>query len=98
MNWHVNGIWETQCWNDFRLGKCSRLDGFEEIHGGNGFVERNVKGETLLEFCNEKKLCVATTWFKKKEKRKKKHTDLKEIKTEIDFVLVGRNDKVFERF
>ena len=31
-----------------------RIDGFEGIHRGNGFEKRNVEGEMLLDFCNEK--------------------------------------------
>ena len=31
---------------------------------------RNVEGKMLLEFCDEKKLCVANTWFRKGEKSK----------------------------
>ncbi len=39
------------------------IDGFEGVHGGNGFEERNVEGRMLLEFCDEKELCVANTSF-----------------------------------
>ena len=46
------------------------IDGFEGIHGGNGFGERNVKGEILLEFAMKKELCFANTWFKENEERK----------------------------
>ena len=31
------------------------INGFECIHGENGFGERNVDEEKLLEFCGEKK-------------------------------------------
>ena len=36
----------------------------EGVHGGNGIGERNVEGKRV-EFCDEKELCVANTWFKK---------------------------------
>ena len=41
------------------------IDGFEGVHGGNGCWERNVEGRMLLEFCDEKEVCVANTWFRK---------------------------------
>ena len=42
-----------------------RVDGFEGVHGGYGIGKRNVEGRRLLEFCDEKELCVANTWFEK---------------------------------
>ena len=48
-------------------GHCrKRIDGFEGKHEGNSFGERNVEKEMSLEFRDEKELCVANTWFKKK--------------------------------
>ena len=38
-------------------------EGFEGVHGGNGIGKRNAEGRRLLEFCDEKQLCVANTWF-----------------------------------
>ena len=43
------------------LGKCA--EGFEGVHGENGVGKRNVEGRRLLEFCDEKELCVANTFF-----------------------------------
>ena len=40
------------------------------MHGGNGIGERNVEGKMLLQFYDEKELCVANTWFSNGEKRK----------------------------
>ena len=40
------------------------------VHDRHEVGKRNVKGRRLLEFCDEKKLCVANTWFEKKEQRK----------------------------
>ena len=45
------------------------IDDFEGVHSGYGIGKRNV-GKRLLEFCDEKKLCLANTWFQKKEQRK----------------------------
>ena len=41
-----------------------QIEGYEDVHGGNGIGERNMEAKVLLE------LCVANTWFRKGEKRK----------------------------
>ena len=51
-------------------GHVRRIDGFEEVHGGYGIGKKNDEGKKLLEFYDEKELCVANTWFEKKEQRK----------------------------
>ena len=55
---------------DFNGHVWKRIEGYEDVHGGNGIGETNVEGRMLLEFCDEKALCVANTWFRKGEKRK----------------------------
>ena len=50
------------------VGKCA--EGFEGVHGGNGVGKRNAEGRRLLEFCDERELCVANTWFKRQTKGK----------------------------
>ena len=66
--------------------KCA--EGFEGVHEGNGVGKRNAEGRRLLEFCDEKELCVANTWFKKTDKRKIIYS-AGGCETDIDFVLVG---------
>ena len=73
---------------DFNCHVGKLIDGFEGIHGGYGFGVRNVEGRMLLEFCDEKDLCVANTWFKKK---RKVTYSAGGNETEIDFVLVGKD-------
>ena len=63
-------------------------EGFEGVHGGNGVGKRNAEGRRLLEFCDERELCVANTWFKKTDKKKITYS-AGGCGTEIDFVLVG---------
>ena len=46
---------------DFNGHVGRRIDGFESVHGGYGIGKRNVEERKLLEFCNEKELCVANT-------------------------------------
>ena len=36
-------------------------EGFAGVHGGNGIGTRNAEGRTLLEYCDERELCVANT-------------------------------------
>ena len=47
------------------VGKCA--EGFEGIHGGYGIGKRNAEGRMLLDFFDQKELCVANTWFEKKD-------------------------------
>jgi len=46
----------------------------------------------LLEFCDERELCVANTWFKKTDKRKITLKSGMNV-SEIDFVLVSKEDR-----
>ena len=48
-----------------RVGK--KVNGFEDVYGGNRIMEQNLKGRMLLEFCDQKDLCVANTWLKKEK-------------------------------
>ena len=61
-----------------------------KVYTGNGVGKRNAKGRRLLEFCDERELCKANTWFKKTDKRKITYS-ANGCETEIDFVLVGKN-------
>ena len=71
------------------IGK--EIEGFEGVHGGYGIGERNAE-IMLLEFCDEKELCVANAWFHKKHNR---NVTFKagEFATEIDFVLIGKEQR-----
>ena len=59
-----------------------------KVYWGNGVEKRNAEGRRLLEFCDERELCVANTWFKKTDKRKITYS-AGGCETEIDFVLAG---------
>ena len=71
-------------------------EGFEGVHGENGIGKRNSEGRKLLEFCDERELCVANTWFKKTDKRKITYS-AGGCETEINFVLVGEKYKKYIR-
>ena len=53
---------------DFNGHVGGQIDGFEGVHGGYGIGKRKVEGKRLLEFCDEKDLCVANTCFEKERK------------------------------
>ena len=70
-------------------------EGYEGVDRENVIGERNVEGK-MLEFCDEKELCVANTWFRKGKKRKVMYS-AGESGTEIDFVLMGKGNKKYLR-
>ena len=54
------------------------------------------KGRRLLEFCDEKELCVANAWLHKAEKKKITY-NAGRCETEIDFVLVRKKSRKYVR-
>ena len=46
-----------------------KSDGFESIHGGVGYGDRNKDGEKILEFGTVLNLAVCNTWFRKDDER-----------------------------
>ena len=81
---------------DFKghVGKCA--EGFESIHGGYGIGKRNVEGRMLLDFCVQKELCVANTWYKNRDERKVTYSSGGND-TAINFVLVGKEKRMYLR-
>ena len=75
------------------VGKCA--EGFEGIHGGYGIGKRNAEGRMLLDFCDQKELCVANTWYKKNKRKVTNSSGGND--TEIDFVLVGKEKRKYLR-
>ena len=59
-------------------------------------MKRNAEGRMFLDFCDQKELCVANTWYKKKDKRKVTYNSGGND-TEIDFVLVGEEKRKYLR-
>ena len=76
------------------VGKCA--EGFEGVHGGYGIGKRNAQGRMLLDFRDQKELCVANTWYKKKDKRKVTYSSSGND-TGIDFVLVRLEKRKYLR-
>ena len=61
-----------------------------KVYTGKWCWEKKCRRKKLLEFCDERELCVANTWFKKTDKRKIT-CSAGGCGIEIDFVLVGKN-------
>ena len=75
-------------------GKCA--EGFEGIHGGYEIGKKNAEGRLVLDFCDQKELYVANTWFKKKDKREVTYSSGGND-SEIYFVLVGKEKRKYLR-
>ena len=71
------------------VGKDNK--GFEEVMGIYGFGERNEDGENILDFCQSRRLSILNTMFKK-EKGKMITYKSGGAETQIDYILVRRND------
>ena len=89
-------VWDMHSADDLvmRLGNFNGhvgryIDGFDGVNRGFGVGHRNLEGRMLLEFCQEKELCVSDTWFKREEMRKVTFR-MGEDKTEIVFVLIKK--------
>ena len=78
---------------DFNKHVGKSAESFEGVHGENDIGKGNAEERRLLEFCDEKELCVANTWFYKTDKRKITYS-AGGCQTKIDFVLVGKIQKV----
>ena len=74
----------------------AKCDGFEGVHGGNGFGVRNVEGEMLLEFADAMDLVVANTWFQKPEEKKVTYASGGN-ESVVDYVLVRKRDRKMVR-
>ena len=81
---------------DFNGHVGKYAEGFEGIHGGYGIGKRHAEERMLLDFWDQKELCVANTWYKKKDKRKMTYSSGGND-TEIDFVLVGKKKRKYLR-
>ena len=74
LNWGVSGILEVLVKSLFLWRISMDMSGnvlrVLKVYTGEWYSEKNAEGRTLLEFCDERELCVANTWFNKTDKRK----------------------------
>ena len=67
-------------------------DGFEGVHGGKGYGNRNEEGEMILEFAVAHGLVVMNTCFEK-EISKKVTYESGDCRTVVDYILVRQRDR-----
>ena len=79
---------------DFNGHIGRRIDGFDWFLGGYDIGEINLEGRMLLEFCVVNELCVLSTWFRWKEKRKVTFR-MGENDKKIDFVLIKKEHRQY---
>lgn len=65
-------------------------DGFDNVHGGNGFGDRNADGVRLLDFCLAANLSITNTFFSKPDSKLITYQS-GPSKSQIDFILIPRN-------
>ncbi|XP_059298106.1 uncharacterized protein LOC132050759 [Lycium ferocissimum] len=66
--------------------------GYDDVHGGFGFGDRNGGGVSLLDFARAFGLAIANSSFPKKEKHLVTFRSLV-AKTQIEFLLLKKDDK-----
>ena len=70
----------------------SDRNGFEDVMGIDGYGERNVDGENILEICQSRQLKILHTMFKKKDKKEITYKN-GDRETQVDYTLVRVNKK-----
>jgi len=69
----------------------TNVDGYDGVHGGYGFGERNPDGERILEFCDAMELIVTNTCFKRQKNKLATYVSCDTVST-IDYLLLQRCD------
>ena len=67
------------------VGKTA--DGYEGVHGGFGYGNRNPEGERILEFCDATNMVIANTLFRKRDSRLVTYQS-GNSSSQIDYILV----------
>ena len=67
-------------------------DGFQRVHGGKGFDDRNAGGERVLESMEESDLVLLNTFFDKKEEHLVSYKSGNN-RSQIDFILVRKSEQ-----
>lgn len=71
------------------IGKLA--NGYEGIHGGHGYGDRNIEGERILEFAVAHNLVVGNSYFTKKDNHLITYQS-GGFNSQIDYILVRRSD------
>ena len=67
-------------------------EGFEDVHGGEGYGSRNRDGVRVLEFCEAKDMVIGNTWFRKRVEHLVTYRS-GECDSQIDLVMMRSGDK-----
>jgi len=70
----------------------TNVDGYDGVHGGYGFGERNSDGERILEFCDAMELIVTNTGFKRQKNELATYVSGGTVSA-IDYLLLRRCDR-----
>ena len=68
-----------------------KANGFEGIHGGHGFGERNLEGERILEFGEATEMLVANSFFRKRDSHLITYQS-GSATTQVDYIMVKQRD------
>ena len=68
-------------------------EGYEEVHGGYGYGNRNEEGERILEFCDALEMNIGNTWFSQEE-NKRITFESGGIKSMIDYLLMRKSEGI----
>ena len=77
---------------DFNGHIGATTSGFEDVHGGFGFGERNDSGTSLLDFAKAFELVIANSCFPKRENHLITFRSTV-AKTQIDYLLLRKGDR-----
>ncbi|XP_049399974.1 uncharacterized protein LOC125864075 [Solanum stenotomum] len=91
----VRGILNTErlvIGEDFNGHIGATSSGFDDVHGGFGFGERNGGGTSLLDFAKAFELVIANSCFPKKENHMVTFRS-STAKTQIDYLLLRKGDR-----
>ena len=78
---------------DFNGHVGKKRDGYETVHGGYGFRDRNEAGVSILDFAVAYNLIIANTYFKKRHEHLITFKS-RSNKNQIDFFLTRKVDKI----
>ena len=68
-------------------------DGFDNIHGGNGFGDRNSDGTRILDMCTATNLAITNTFFKNSDSKLVTYKSGTSC-TQIDYYTYLLNEKI----
>jgi len=69
----------------------TNVDGYDGVHGGYGFEERNADSERILEFSDAMELIVMNTCFKRQKDKLATYVSGGTVSA-IDYLLLHRRD------